>query len=132
MPDETLVKVLSFVLLKPLLVMDKKALRLNSGLVNLIQNILCEVFPENPANFPELENLVLLSKPQTSKKPTPIYNRRDVEVLERVNKTTQADFESLPVFGEESKHMQAAKQNLTTKRTNALVSNRSRPHISSS
>ena len=63
MPDETLVKVLSFVLLKPLLVMDKKALRLNSCLINLIQNILCEVFPENPANFPELENLILLSKP---------------------------------------------------------------------
>ena len=57
-PEEILVKVLSFVLLKPLTVIDKRAIRLNSSFLCLIQRILFEVFPENPANFPEIENLV--------------------------------------------------------------------------
>ena len=112
-------------MLQPLTVLDKKVLRMNCKFIDVIQSVLMEVFSESPANFPELDNLVSLSKPQTSQKPTPNCNRRDIEVLKTIDKETQADFERLPVFGEESKHRWTSKQNTQMKRSSYLVPNRS-------
>ena len=70
MPHNTLLRVLSFILLKPLKVLDKRVLRQNLPFLMTIKDLFEQVFSESneineesPGTFPELDELITLAKP---------------------------------------------------------------------
>ena len=134
MPQDMLLRVLSFILLQPLKALDKKVLKMNLKFIETIKDLFDQVCgesnedkEESPGNFPELNELLTIAKPVVEPRSnTPVYNRRDVTVNERANKGTQASQDltvkisnSLPLMREEAKQKLNVQADLTKARIQA-------------